>query len=74
MAAIIEQVENLTVQETASIENLKSPIVQELEVGGSETGGIKTHDEYAGFHSSSDSELDVFFRLASGVSELHTKA
>ena len=80
MAAIVEQIQNLTVQEdkmvgaeAQSIEDIKNPIVQEVEIAVSETesvetGSIKSHDEFAGFHSSSDSELDVFFKLASGVS------
>lgn len=80
MAAIAEQIQNLTMQgsktavaETQSIEHIKNPIVQEVEIAGSETdsvetASVKSHDEFAGFHSSSDSELDVFFKLASGVS------
>lgn len=82
MAAIAEQIQKLTVQEdkidvakAQNIEHIKTPIVQEVEIAASETDSmettsVKSHDEFAGFHSSSDSELDVFFKLASGVSGL----
>ena len=80
MAAIAEQIQKLTIQDDniavakpQNIEHIKNPILQEVEIAASETdsmetASVKSHDEFAGFHSSSDSELDVFFKLASGVS------